>query len=284
MHGALCVCRTCWNLGKSSFTDFPPLPTPEPKISPWSIHLCILHFFSSLASIFYLTLKSCLVLLSLYGNIPYVPNVYLFIMYRNSYWHLKIGKSDIAMNTLRKYNLNRSKKAHFHIAIRSALQRENNCMKMFEQTQLDCKQAFFFIFILHSNQVSRFFFLLADVTGRPICGLFCQHGSLADNIFSSLLVALDIDLLYSSSWNGVCLFILSLLLMSEMALCSSSCLLLSAARDQLHLSESLCESQMGRDPEAGWFLKALLRSSPPSAFFLEWKASDLCGGHVLKKN
>lgn len=99
------------------------------------------------------------------------------------------------MNTLRKYNLNRSKKAHFHIAIRSALQRENNCMKMFEQTRLDCKQAFFFIFILHSNQVSRFFFLLADVTGRPICGLFCQHGSLADNIFSSLLVALDIDLL-----------------------------------------------------------------------------------------
>lgn len=36
---------------------------------------------------------------------------------------MKIGKSDIAMNTLRKYNLNRSKKAHFHI-MAEALQRK----------------------------------------------------------------------------------------------------------------------------------------------------------------
>lgn len=105
------------------------------------------------------------------------------------------------------------------------------------------------------------FFLLADVTERPICGLFCQHESLADNIFSSLFVALDIDLLYSSSWN--CLLIYSFIAFNvRNSLCSSSCLLLSAARDWLHLSESLCESQMGRDPDVGWFLKAPLRLSP----------------------
>ena len=178
------------------------------------------------------------------------PIFFLFSRCKNGYWHLKICKSDIAMNILRKHNLNRSKKAHFQMAIRSALRRENNCMKMFEQTWLDCKQAFFCIFILHSNQVSRFFFLLAHVTERPICGLLCHHEILADNIFSFLLAALDTDLLYRSSWNCVCFFILSLLLMSEMALRSSFCLLLSPARDRLHLSESLCEPQMGRDRES----------------------------------
>lgn len=175
------------------------------------------------------------------------------------------------------------------MAIRSALHRENNCMKMFEQTRLDCKQAFFFIFILHSNQVSRLFFLLAHVTERPICGLFCHHEILADNIFFFLLAALDTDLLYRSSWNCVCLFILSLLLMSEVALRSSFCLLLSPARDWLHLSDSLCESQMGRDREAALQGHRVLgKCAPevftPSAFSLKWTASGPCDSHVLKKN
>lgn len=163
VHKALCTSHTWGNHGKNSFTDFPP-----PQIFPHGPITFPPHFFLSLARMCHSTLRSCLALLPLYGNIPHVPSSCLFIRCRNGYGHSKIGKSDIAMDISRKRNLNRSKKARFQMAIRSALHSKNNCTKMFQQTRLDCKQAFSFTFIFHSKQVFRFFFLFMHVTERPV--------------------------------------------------------------------------------------------------------------------
>lgn len=141
---------------------------PPPQIFPHGPITFPPHFFLSLARMCHSTLRSCLALLPLYGNIPHVPSSCLFIRCRNGYGHSKIGKSDIAMDISRKRNLNRSKKARFQMAIRSALHSKNNCTKMFQQTRLDCKQAFSFTFIFHSKQVFRFFFLFMHVTERPV--------------------------------------------------------------------------------------------------------------------
>lgn len=76
-----------------------PLLHPQTcQISPLASHF-LPHFFLSFASIFYLTLRSCLELLPFYGNMLYLHNYILSFM-KCRPQNIKIENQEIFKNTL----------------------------------------------------------------------------------------------------------------------------------------------------------------------------------------
>lgn len=88
------------SLGRTVLQIHPLHPRPC-QISPLASHFFLSHFLLSFASIFYLTLRSCLELLPLYGNMLYLHNnIISFMKCRNNYTWKFVIVININMNIL----------------------------------------------------------------------------------------------------------------------------------------------------------------------------------------